>query len=152
MNAPVVDHSVKTLASYLLEYKTEQAWQLKWPPMTCLVLNWQLTSLACEMCHNNKFWLARWLQLSRKHYVPIVTYSIGWFLQVASTIRALGMPSARVHIQHCFEIKSDQEKKDKTVSILYDGTSIMCDRYRGKKVNNQRSYKIHATVIYHNAP
>ena len=26
--------------------KTEQVWQLKWPPATCLVLNWQLTSLA----------------------------------------------------------------------------------------------------------
>ena len=26
--------------------KIEQVWQLKWPPMTYVALNWQLTSLA----------------------------------------------------------------------------------------------------------
>ena len=30
----------------------DYVWQLKWPPMTHLVLNWQLASLACEVSHN----------------------------------------------------------------------------------------------------
>ena len=30
----------------------------KLPIMTDLALNWQLTSLACEICHNKQFWLA----------------------------------------------------------------------------------------------
>ena len=30
---------------------------LKWPLMTHLVLNWQLTGLVCKMSRNNQFWL-----------------------------------------------------------------------------------------------
>jgi len=41
--------------------------------MTHLVLNLQLTSLACEVSHYNPFWHARWLQFSQKHCAPIVT-------------------------------------------------------------------------------
>ena len=35
--------------------KTEHAWQLKYPLLTRLVLNWQLTSLACEVSYYNQF-------------------------------------------------------------------------------------------------
>ena len=32
-----------------------------------------ITSLACVVSHYNQFRLARWLQLNRKHYAPIVS-------------------------------------------------------------------------------
>ena len=43
---------------------------LKWPPATHLPSNWQLTSLACQLSHNNQFWLPWWLRLRWKKYVP----------------------------------------------------------------------------------
>ena len=57
-------------------------------------------------------------------------------------------------------LKQNQiRSKDKTVSTdcIYDETSTMCDRYRGKKVNIRKSYNkhdipVHTRVIYHNAP
>ena len=35
--------------------QAEDVWQLKWPPLTHLAWNWQPTSLACEVSHNNQF-------------------------------------------------------------------------------------------------
>ena len=35
--------------------KVEDVWQLKWPPVTHIASNWQLTSLACEVSHNKQF-------------------------------------------------------------------------------------------------
>ena len=32
-----------------------QVWQLKWSPVTRLALNWQLTSLACQVSHDTQF-------------------------------------------------------------------------------------------------
>ena len=34
--------------------KAEDVWQLKWPLAIHLVSNWKLTSLGCEVSHNNK--------------------------------------------------------------------------------------------------
>ena len=37
------------------KWEIECVWLVKLPPGTCLVFNWQLTSLASEVSHNNQF-------------------------------------------------------------------------------------------------
>ena len=55
MNDPIDKVAMGTMGVQGFTTKTEQVWQLKWFPMIGLVLNWQLTSLACEVSHNNSF-------------------------------------------------------------------------------------------------
>ena len=41
--------------AYMVFDEVEDVWHLKWPPVTHLASNWQLTTLACEVSHNNQF-------------------------------------------------------------------------------------------------
>ena len=52
--------------------KIEHVCESKWPPVTRLVLSWQLTSIACGGEPQQPILeLARWLQLCRKHNAPV---------------------------------------------------------------------------------
>ena len=80
--------------AYVIFNKVEDVWHLKWPSVIHLVSDWQLTSLACEVSHNNLFdYPDRWLQLSQEHYAPVVSQYIEQSLQLASTTLALGISS-----------------------------------------------------------